>query len=74
MTAKNTRPPEDSKLPENAPVSIERDEYNKMMEKMLEDEERLSVLWFDFSFEQLLNGILTTTFPRRGKEIRSMVN
>jgi len=41
---------------------------------MLEDEERLSVLWFDFTFEQLLNCILIKTFPRQSKEIRSMVN
>jgi len=53
-------------------IRIEYDDYYKMKQEM--DEQRATMLWIDFIFGQLLTAILITTFPRRDKRIRSMVN
>jgi len=77
MKAKYSIPPEVEKLLEYrlkyGPVEIDRDEYNKMKQKMLEDERYVLTLLWGNIFDNLLEEILKKTFSQRGKEAIKLV-
>ncbi|MHC4190752.1 MAG: hypothetical protein ACYTBX_08160 [Planctomycetota bacterium] len=77
MKAKYSIPPAVAELLnyrlKDGPVEIDRDAYDMMKKKMLEDEQYVLMLLWDNSIENLLENILKKTFSQQGREALSLV-